>query len=115
MYMTMKYKSIIFAALSIGVMAGVSSCEDMLKTESTVVTFDKEDNLSNATDTVYSVLGIIQKMQKIADRTVLIGELRGDLVSTTDFATSDLKELGSFSTSKKNKYNKVVDYYAIIN
>lgn len=111
----MKYKSIIFAALSISAMAGMTSCEDMLKTESTVVTFDKEDNLSNATDTVYSVLGIIQKMQKIADRTVLIGELRGDLVSTTDFATSDLKELGSFSTSKKNKYNKVVDYYAIIN
>lgn len=115
MYMTMKYKSIIFAALSIGVMAGVSSCEDMLKTESSVVMYDKEDNLSNATDTVYSVLGIIQKMQKIADRTILLGELRGDLVSTTDYATSDLKELGSFSGSIDNKYNNAVDYYAIIN
>ena len=48
-----------------------SSCEDMFKVDSKVVLYDDENTLDQATDTVYSVLGIINKMQKIADDSTL--------------------------------------------
>ena len=113
----MKYKSILLLTLATSTLVGVSSCEDMIKTESKVAVYEKDFDLSNATDSVYSLLGIIQKMQVIADRTVLLGELRGDLVSTTPYATSDLKDLNyfNFDSSTKNVYDNVADYYAVIN
>lgn len=91
------------------------SCSDLLDTESELVEFEKDNTLNHPTDSVYSVLGIIGKMQVIADRTVLLGEVRGDLVSTTDAASADLKRLASFNLTEENKYNAVSDYYAVIN
>ena len=88
----------------------------MLKTESKVVVYDENLTLDQATDTVYSIMGIIQKMQTIADRVVLLNEVRGDLVSATAHATEDLRDIYNFNeTSKNNKYNQIVDYYAVIN
>ena len=91
------------------------SCADMMNTDSELVEFEKDNTLDHPTDTVYSVMGIIGKMQIIADRMVLLGEARGDLVTTTDAASSDLKKLASFDLSSPNKYNVVSDYYAVIN
>ncbi len=87
----------------------------MLNTESELVEFQEDNTLNHPTDSVYSVMGIINRMQLIADRIVLLGELRGDLVQTTDAASADLKRLASFDFSQKNYYNQVADYYAVIN
>lgn len=92
-----------------------ASCEKMLETESDLVEFEEDHTLNHATDSVYSVMGIINKMQIIADRVVLLGEVRGDLVKTTDAANTDLKALSAFEFNEKNRYNQVSDYYAIIN
>ena len=54
-------------------------------------------------------------MQTIADRTILLGELRGDLVSVTDAADADLRNIANFNIGDDNKYNNPKDYYAIIN
>ena len=59
------------------------SCSDLMETDSELVEFQEDNRLQNATDSVYSVMGIIYKLQAIADRTVLLGELRGDLTTTT--------------------------------
>ena len=99
----------------------MTSCGDMLETESELVEYEKDNTLNHPTDSVYSVLGIINKMQIIADRTVILGEARSDLMTVTDAASSDLKRLASFSlnsqpsTLNSNKYNKIADYYAVIN
>ena len=92
-----------------------SSCSDMLSTESEMVEFERDNTLNHPTDSVYSVLGIIGKMQVIADRTVLLGEVRADLMETTEAASADLKRLANFNLSEDNKYNAVSDYYAVIN
>ena len=92
-----------------------TSCSDMLDTDSELVEFQRDNKLNDPTDSVYSVLGIINKLQTIADRTVLLGELRGDLMVTTDAASTDLKNLANFDFSKNNKYNQISDYYAVIN
>ncbi len=112
----MKLKNIICTALTAILAVGATSCEDMLKVDSRVVLYDYQNTLNYATDTVYSVMGIISKMQAIADRAVILNEVRGDLVSTTDRANVSLKELYDWDfTDKNNVYDNPADYYAVIN
>ena len=92
-----------------------TSCSDLLETNSELVEFEEDNTLNHPTDSVYSVMGIINRMQLIADRIVLLGEVRGDLVTTTEAASADLKRLAQFDFTEKNKYNQVSDYYAVIN
>ncbi len=92
-----------------------ASCSDMLETDSELVEFEDDNTLNHLTDSVYSVMGIIQNLQVIADRTQLMGEVRGDLMTTTDVASQDLKNLSAFAFSGANRYNKVSDYYAVVN
>ena len=77
--------------------------------------YEKDHTLNHPTDSLYSVMGIVNRLQLIADRTVLLGELRGDLVTTTSAASADLKRLAAFDFSQANAYNRVSDYYAVIN
>ena len=93
----------------------LTSCDKMLDTDSELVEYEKDNTLNHPTDSVYSVMGIINKMQVIADRSVLLGEVRGDLVVPTEAASADLKRLASFDLAQDNKYNQVSDYYAVIN
>ncbi|HZK02943.1 MAG TPA: hypothetical protein VFC94_00870 [Bacteroidaceae bacterium] len=111
----MKTKAIIFTLLSAIMLGVTTSCEDMLSTESSMVMFEEDNVLNQATDTVYSVMGIIQKIQVIADRTVLFGELRGELTELTEFASADMRAISEFSVSIDNQYNRPADYYAVIN
>ncbi len=114
----MKLKNTISAVLMALTVMAATSCEDMFKVDSKIVLYDYENTLDQATDTVYSVLGIIKTMQKIADRSVLLGEVRGDLVATSSHANKDLAELYRYdyqNLSKTNRYNNPTDYYAVIN
>jgi len=93
----------------------LASCADLMDTDSEFVEFQEDNHLQSPTDSVYSVMGIIYKMQVIADRTVLLGELRSDLTTTTGSASSDLKAIAEFNIDGQNTYNRISDYYAIIN
>lgn len=66
-------------------------------------------------DTVYQVMGIVKKMQKLVDRTILLGEVRADLVNVNASASLDLKELAANNVSETNAYNNPTDYYDVIN
>ena len=107
----MKIRSIIYALSLMATMGAVSSCTE---TDSSLVEFEEENNFDQPSDTVYSVMGIIKKMQVIADRTVLLGEIRSDLTRLTDHASTDLQELANFEATAENVYNNARDYYAII-
>ncbi len=108
----MKLKSIITCGmLLLGVGAATTSCEDMFTAENRLVTTDLAPK-----DTLYQVMGIVQRMQKLADRTVLLGELRADLVEVDPLHSSlDIQELASNNVSLANIYNQPKDYYAVIN
>ncbi|MCH5301529.1 MAG: RagB/SusD family nutrient uptake outer membrane protein [Prevotella sp.] len=93
----------------------LTSCKDLLDTDSELVEFQEDNRLNSPTDSVYSVMGIIYKMQIIADRTVLLGELRGDLTTPTNEANADLKAVANFEVTTDNRYNQISDYYAVIN
>ncbi len=113
--MTMKKNHFSLFTLLLLAAAMLTACSDLLNTESEMVEFEEDNTLNHPTDSMYSVMGIVNKMQMIADRTVLLGEVRGDLVVTTNEASSDLKRLASFDFKDANKYCRVSDYYAVIN
>ncbi len=92
----------------------MSSCEDMLEVDSDRVEYDMSPLTLN--DTVYSVLGILKNIQAVADRQVLLGELRGDLMVVNEgSAVTDIQKIARFDFSGDNKYLSAKDYYAIIN
>lgn len=93
----------------------LTSCEDFFTQESDDVLYADQEHLNIAEDSIYSVTGILTKLQSLADRTILLGELRGDLVDLTTEASSDLREIYEFNVSDDNKYNQPSDYYAVIN
>ena len=107
-----RYKQAIVALCCL---ASMVSCSDMLDTDSDMVEFTEDNTLSTPQDTLYSVMGIIRQMQVIADRTVLLGEVRADLMTTTDKATTAVKQMAAFDFNEENPYNRISDYYAVIN
>lgn len=111
-----RMKSIKIMAL-LGAMAlGATSCSDMMDIKSDRVAFEDDNQLNNANDSIYSVMGILSKVQKVADRCIIMGELRGDLMTTDPtYATTDLKQIEQFCVSTDNKYADKRDFYTIIN
>ena len=105
-------RSILAGLISAMMLLPMTSCEDFLNTESS---YFSDSTLDNPSDTLYSVVGIINKLQSLSDRTILLGELRGDLSDVTDGANSDLLEIAMFNVSDNNQYNAPHDYYAVIN
>ncbi len=107
----------ILAPLTWGGVGGglLTSCSDFFDQESDHVIYAENEHLNNAVDSVYSMTGILSKLQTIADRTILLGELRGDLVDLTSYAASDLRDVADFNIGNDNPYNQPSDYYAVIN
>ena len=108
----MKTKSIILSGLLLATLgAATTSCEDMMTVEDELHT----TNLAPQ-DTVYQVLGIINRMQSLVDRTVVLGELRADLVDIDKtVAKTSLQEVMENNISTDNEFNQAADYYAVIN
>ncbi len=90
--------------------AATTSCEDMFTPDNEHVTTDLAPK-----DTVYQVMGIVGKMQHIVDRTILLGEVRADLVEVPDNADKNLQDLANHVAGLDNAYNDPADYYAVIN
>src|SRR3712207_1310324 len=110
----MKAKYILSGVL-VAAMGVFTSCSDFFEQESTHVTYTDDMSLNSASDTIYSLTGIMTKMQALGDRTILLGEVRGDLVDVTDAASADLRDMAQFNIGNDNKYNSPRDYYAVIN
>lgn len=112
----MNLKKIILPSLLLGAaMVATTSCGDFLEQDSEQVIYANKGHLGSASDTIYSVTGIINKMQVLADRTILLGELRGDLMDVNSNTTAELRDIANFNISDNNKYNSPRDYYAVIN
>ena len=91
----------------------LTSCEDMLETESTRQNIEPE--LTAKTDSLFYSFGILQAMQQLADQYVLQGEMRGELVRTTKYTDNNLRQLANFSATTANQYDSAYVYYRVIN
>ncbi len=109
----MKIKSCIAALLAVFTLGMTTSCEDMFDITSNRVVYDHEIN--STADSVYTTLGVLQCMRKVADRYILLGEVRGDMAEITEYTKTSLRNLANFNFDDENEYLNVRDYYAIIN
>lgn len=105
------FKFLFALTLPLGGLGGFTACTEA---DSDLVSFAEDNTLNTPNDTVHSLIGIVNKLQKIADRTILLGELRGDLTTLTADAPLDLQAIANFTANASNPYNNARDYYAII-
>ncbi len=108
----MKIKNIIrILAILCSTGLATTSCEDML-------TIDTGDKIYvNANDTLYSYLGILKHVQDIAERQVILNEVRGDLCSPSQYVTDTLHAIANFDNPSDGSCSMldISDYYAVIN
>ena len=86
-------RKILFSIIAMFGIFSATSCGDMLETDNdSAVT---SPGLGNKTDSVFYTLGIAQAMQQLADPYFFIGEMRGDLVTTTEATNNNLRALAN--------------------
>ena len=85
--------------------------------DTTTVMFEEDHDFSQPGDTVFSVLGILDKVQDVVEKGVLLGELRGDLVKPVPLAgaSNAWVDLARFENLEDATFNRYRDYYAIVN
>ncbi len=109
----MKKKAIIYILSLACLGAGVVSCEDMLTPSSDRHSYEVGQ------DTLYSYWGILRSLQNVAERYVVLGECRGELVSGTAYLSDSIQPILNFdmanATDGSCRYLKVSDYYHVIN
>lgn len=100
-----------FSAL---LLAGVLfSCEDF---------FNPEQGVTVTEDQLYTdwyeyravALGMYGLQQQLVEQLMVLGELRGDLLTVTDNADEDLMEIYNFNVSKDNKYASPQNFFKLI-
>lgn len=106
-------KQILFGLIVLSVIA--TSCDSLLDVQSERIMFPENHQIDSPNDSIYSMIGIFTKLQKLADSYVVLGELRGDLMDITENAGLELREINNLEIPADNPYNVIEDYYAVIN
>ncbi|MBR0036580.1 MAG: RagB/SusD family nutrient uptake outer membrane protein [Bacteroidales bacterium] len=91
------------------------SCSDFLDVDSNSVMDAESYKINTEDEARYAMFGVLQQLQKVADRYVVLGELRADLLTTTDNASQDLRDIVMFEATGENEYQVESDLYAVIN
>jgi len=110
----MKKLNYIVLSLLVSTLA-LTSCDALLNADSQRYTFENDFQMKSAHDTIFSMVGVFTQLQKLGDRYILLGELRGELMETKDNASRYLKEINDFNYSEGNPYIDQKDYYGVIN
>lgn len=92
-----------------------SSCEDIFESDSSSFVIDNGEQMDSPNDSLYSMMGILSQAQRLGERYVLLGELRGDLMTATADADVDIQQLSQFNADEENVYALRRDYYNVIN
>ncbi len=108
----MKKKTLVYCLIAcLGL--SFTACQDMLSPSS------ERHSYKVAQDTLYSYWGILRSMQNIAERYVVLGECRGELVAGTNYLSDSIQSILDFDMEKatdgSNRYLKAADYYHVIN
>jgi hypothetical protein len=106
-----KYSGIIIPVLIS--MIFLSSCEKF---------FDPEQELNITEEQLYDdwyeyrsiEMGLYGLQQKLVEQLIILGELRGDLLTVTENADADLVEINNFNISKTNKYASPTNFFKLI-
>ncbi len=93
----------------------LASCSDYFDTDSDEVVFADGYAVDTQRDAFYAFVGILQQLQQVGDRYVVLSELRGDLMTVTDNSSQDLRDVEDFAVEADNSYHFETDMYALVN
>ena len=105
----------IFVSIMLMALVGFTSCEKMMYVESDRYLYVDNNTLDSPNDSVYSLAGILSKMQLLGDQYVLLGELRAELMDVTHNANQDMIDLSNLEYHADNEFLNLTNYYAAIN
>lgn len=93
----------------------MTSCEDFLETRTGSKTPLDGYTIDTQDEARYAMFGILQQLQCLADRFVVLGELRADLLMVTDNSSQDLRDIASGTVDSLNVWHWESDLYAVVN
>jgi hypothetical protein len=105
----------IFLSCLMACIIGLSSCEDILTVDSARYVTVDDNTLTSPNDSVASILGLLRNLQDVAERYVLFGEMRADLLDVTEYTSAAIRQLSDFTVDPTGEYADPRDYYTIIN
>lgn len=91
----------------------LSSCKDFL---------DPEQDINLTEDKIYDdwyeyrsvAMGMYGIQQQLVEQLLILGELRGDLLTVTENADADMVEIYNFNISPENKYASPTNFFKLI-
>ena len=90
-----------------------SSCEKFFYPDQELI-IENDDMYSVWEEYRSAEMGLYSLQQNLVDQILVLGELRGDLLTVTDYATPELIEVNNFNISKNNPYASPVNFYKLI-
>ena len=90
-----------------------TSCDDMLTPD--MDRYAKEDKFGQ--DSIYSALGVLRSIQRVAERTIILDASRSDMVKGGAYTTDSINDLVNFNNPQdgSSALCNVADYYHIVN
>ncbi|MCM4157235.1 RagB/SusD family nutrient uptake outer membrane protein [Gramella sp. AN32] len=91
----------------------ISSCSDYLEVEPQDKLTESQ-NYRDVYDADAAVIGVYGKFMNLAKKYVVLNEVRADLISVTNNADPNLRELQNHEVSPDNPYANPADFYKVI-
>jgi hypothetical protein len=111
--MQIKVSIVYRAVCSVLLLAAMASCKKMLDVEPKDV-LDENNMYRNVFDADAAVIGVYGKFMGLAERYVLLNELRGDLATVTTNADVNLQQLEAHRVQDGNPYASPKPFYEVI-
>lgn len=92
----------------------LNSCQDYLDVEPKT-SLVEENAYKTVTDADAAVFGLYGKFVGLADKYVILNEMRADLMTTTTNSSTFLKQLSEHNVSQDNPYISPKPFYEVIN
>lgn len=89
------------------------SCDDMLTPD--MDRYAQETKFGQ--DSVYSALGVLRSIQRVAERTIILDASRSDMVTGSAYTTDSINDLMNFNNPENGSSAlcNIADYYHIVN
>src|ERR1041384_4641842 len=108
--MKLTCKTVMLAA---GIITGFASCKKILD-EKPGTELAADQMYRNVYDANAAVMGIYGKFMGLADRYIILNELRGDLMEFTDNADEYLRQISNHAVTQENPYIDPRPFYELI-
>jgi len=91
----------------------INGCEEFFHPDQELI-LESDEVFSDWSEYRSAEMGLYSLMQNLVEQIVILGELRGDLLTITSNASPELREIHNFNISRNNPYISPVNFYKLI-